>query len=94
MPLKLSSIASRPGGAIIIRDELGFADWTRGKPTLPSKAVSVLQAAYSELGATASAVESVALQDLGQVAKTVSDTVERMKTSLTEAEIEDALSTM
>ena len=93
-PLKLNTIAGRAGGASIIRDELGFADWTRKKPNLPAKAVSALQAANNELGATASVVESVELQDLGQVAKTASDTVERMETSLTEADIEDALSTM
>ena len=93
-PLKLSTIAGKRGGASIIRDELGFADWTRKKPNLPAKAVSALQAANNELGATASVVESVELQDLGQVAKTASDTVERMETSLTEADIEAALSTM
>ena len=91
---QLSTIASKRGGASIIRDELGFADWTRKKPTLPAKAVSALQAANNELGATASVVDSVELQDLGQVAKTVSDTVEKMETSLTEADIEAALSTM
>ena len=93
-PLKLNTIAGRAGGASIIRDELGFADWTRKKPNLPAKAVSALQAANNELGATASVVESVELQDLGQVAKTVSDTVEKMETSLTEADIEAALGTM
>ena len=93
-PLKLNTIAGRAGGASIIRNELGFADWTRKKPTLPAKAVSALQAANNELGATASVVESVELQDLGQVAKTASDAVEKMETSLTEADIEAALSTM
>ena len=52
---------------IAIREELGFADWMRVKSSFPAQAVESLQTANRQLGEAAAAVDTVELQDLGQV---------------------------
>ena len=92
-PLALSTIASR-GGGTAIREELGFADWTRQKSSLPTQAVESLQTANSELGEAAAAAETVELQDLGQTATETSDAIRRLETALTDADIDELLGTI
>lgn len=86
--LSLSTLAGRRGGGRIIRDELGFTDWRR---KLPTHAVDALQNAEAALGAAASNAEHIELHDLVQTAKRASDIVE---STLTDAEIDQVLSTM
>lgn len=93
-PLALSTVAGRPGGGVAIREELGFADWTRKKSSLPAQAVESLQTANRELGVAASSVDTVELQDLGQTATDVADTVHRLETALTDNEIDQVLGTI
>ena len=94
-PLALSTIASRPGGGVAIREELGFADWTRQKKSsLPAQAVESLQTADSELGEAAAAVDTVELEDLGQTAKETIDAVHKMETALTDAHVEELFGTL
>lgn len=73
-PLALSTIAGQREGGKAIREELGFADWSRAQK-LPSKAITALQTASNELGGAAAAVDSVEMQDLGQTTKEASDVV-------------------
>ena len=93
-PLSLSTVAGRPGGGVAIREELGFADWTRKKSSLPAQAVQSLQTANQELGLAATSVDAVELQDLGKSATDVADTVHRLETALTENEIDQVLGTI
>ena len=67
-PLAFSTIAGRPSGSAVIREELGFADWTRKRSDLPAQAVESLQTANQQLGVAATAVDTIELQDLGQTA--------------------------
>ena len=90
-PLALGTLAGRTGGGSAIQDELGFTDWQRrGRQQLPSKAIAVLQAAGDELGAVAAAVDSLELQDLGQIMKEASDAVHK---TFTDEEIDGFLAT-
>ena len=93
-PLSLSTVAGRPGGGVAIREELGFADWTRKKSSLPAQAVQSLQTENQELGLAATSVDAVELQDLGKTATDVADTVYRLKTALTDNEIDQVLGTI
>lgn len=100
-PLSLSTIAARPGGGQVIREELGFLDWTRAgaaQARLPAQAAAALQTAISkadkELGEAAAAVDTVELQDLGQTAKEASDSLHKMETTLTDTELDEILGTM
>ena len=93
-PLSLSTVAGRPGGGVAIREELGFADWTRKKSSLPAQAVQSLQTANQELGLAATSVDAVELQDLGKTATDVVDTVHRLETALTDNEIDQVLGTI
>ena len=93
-PLSLSTLAGRPGGGVAIREELGFADWTRKKSSLPAQAVQSLQTANQELGLAATSVDAVELQDLGKTATDVVDTVHRLETALTDNEIDQVLGTI
>ena len=93
-PLSLSTVAGRPGGGVAIREELGFADWTRKKSSLPAQAVQSLQTANQELGLAATSVDAVELQDLGKTATDVADTVHRLETALTDNEIDQVLGTV
>ena len=90
-PLALTTVNSRRGGAAAIRDELGFVDWQRGRLQLPAEAVTALQTASDELGATAASVDTVEMQDLGQTATDVSKIVE---TAFTESELNKILDTL
>ena len=90
-PLALSTIARQPGGAIAIREELGFADWMRAKSSFPAQAVESLQAANRQLGEAAAAADTVELQDLGQTATETSDDIHRMETALTDAHVDELL---
>ena len=90
-PCALSTIASQPSGMIAIREELGFADWTRQKSSLPAKAVESLQTPNRQLGEVAATVDTVELQDLGQTATETSDAVLRMETALTDADVNELL---
>ena len=85
--LALSTIARQPGGAIAIREELGFSDWTQAKSSFPAKAVESLQAANRQLG-------EAELQDLGQMATETSDAIHRMETALTDAHVDELLATL
>ena len=93
-PLALSTIARQPGGTIAIREELGFADWTRAKSSFPAQAVESLQTANRQLGEAAAAVDMVELQDLGQTATETSDAIHRMETALTDANVDELLGTL
>ena len=93
-PLSLSTVAGRPGGGVAIREELGFADWTRKKSSLPAQAVQSLQTANQELGLAATSVDAVELQDLGKTATDVADTVHRLESALTDNEIDQVLGTI
>lgn len=72
-PLKLTSIAGKKGGQTIIREELGFSNWSRRKTTLPAEAVTQIQQADGVLGEAA--VGSLEVAD-----------VDRATHALTEAE--------
>ena len=93
-PLSLSTVAGRPGGGVAIREELGFADWTRKKSSLPAQAVQSLQTTNQELGLAATSVDAVELQNLGKTATDVADTVHRLETALTDNEIDQVLGTI
>ena len=71
-PLAFSTIAGKSGGADIIRNELGFTEWSRLKP----KAVAALQKLDQKLDEANSRIESVELKDLGQSAKEATDVLE------------------
>ena len=90
-PLALSTITRQPGGAITIREELGFADWTRAKSSFPAQAVESLQTANRQLGEAAAAVDTVELQDLGQTATETSDAIHRMET---DSHVDELLGTL
>ena len=92
-PLALSTLASR-GGTKAIREDLGFADWTAKKSSLPAQAVEALQTTNLELGEAAAAVDSVELEDLGQTVTEVSDAIQRMETALTDTQINEVLGTL
>ena len=92
-PLALSTLASR-GGTKAIREDLGFADWTAKKSSLPAQAVEALQTTNLELGEAAAAVDSVELEDLGQTVTEVSDAIQRMETALTDTQIDEVLGTL
>ena len=92
-PLALSTLASR-GGTKAIREDLGFADWTAKKSSLPAQAVEALQTTNLELGEAAAAVDSVELEDLGQTVTEVSDPIQRMETALTDTQINEVLGTL
>jgi len=68
------------GGWRAIREQLGFPDWIRGKPNLSTKAATAFRAVDRELGEAAAAVDTVELQDPGQVAKEASDAVHTLET--------------
>ena len=88
-PLKPSTLAGRLGvGAM--RDELGFVDYRSSLSSHKEKAVSALQKASDELGATASNVESVEMQDLSAVANRAESVVK----SLTDDGLDEILGTM
>ena len=93
-PLALSTIASRPGGGVAIREELGFVDWTRKKSSLPAQAVQSLQTANQELGEAAAAVDTVELQDLGQTVTEASNVINKVETALTDTQIDQVLGTI
>ena len=93
-PLALPTVAGRRDGSSAIRDGLGFAGWQRGRRQLVPKTVAALQMANNELGGAGAAVGSVELQDLKQTAKEASYAVHRMKTTFTDAEINEILGTM
>lgn len=93
-PLALSTIAGKPGGGGIIRDELGFSDWTRHRPNLSAKAVNTLQTVSDTLAETEAAVENVELRDLGQSATDASNAVQHMETALTDQDINEVLKTI
>ena len=61
---------------------------------MSAQAVESLQTANSELGEAAAAVDTVELEDLGQTVTEVSDTVQRMETALTDADIDKLLGTL
>ena len=92
-PLALSTLASR-GGTKAIHEDLGFADWAAKKSSLPAQAVEALQTTNLELGEAAAAVDSVELEDLGQTVTEVSDAIQRMKTALTDTQIDEVLGTL
>jgi len=85
-PLRLSTIRGRRGGATIIRDELGFSDWSR-KP-LPAAAATALNTLNKSLGEAAANVETVELQELGQVATKASQEIE-LETSLADIDLRE-----
>ena len=93
-PRALSTVANQPGGGVAIREELGFVDWARKKSSLPAKAVESLQTENQQLGEAAAAVDTVELQDLGQIATETSDAVHRMETALTDADVNVLLGTL
>ena len=93
-PLSLASIAKQRGGGPAIREELGFPDWARDKQKMSAQAAAALQEANRELGEAAAAVDTVELRDLGQAASEASDTVHRMETTLTDADINRILMTI
>ena len=92
-PLALSTLANR-GGVDVVREDLGFVDWAAKKSSLPAQAVESLQTANSELREAAAAVDTVELEDLGQTVTKVSDSVQRMETALTDADIDEILGTL
>ena len=92
-PLALSTLASR-AGTKAIREDLGFVDWAAKKSSLPAQAVESLQTTNSELGEAAAAVDTVELEDLGQVATETIDVAQRMETALTDAAIDEILGTL
>ena len=92
-PLALSTLASR-GGTKAIREDLGLADWTAKKSSLPAQAVEALQTTNLELGEAAAAVDNVELEDLGQTVTEVSDAIQRMETALTDTQINEVLGTL
>lgn len=93
-PLKLSTISGRRGGANVVREELGFIDWGRKKPSLPARGVKALQTAGQRLAADAAAVENIELQELGQVATGASNTIHVLETALTDEELSEVLGTI
>jgi hypothetical protein len=93
-PLKLSTISGRRGGAAAIRDELGFSDWTRKTTSLRAQATAALNGANRDLGEAAAAVDTVELQELGQVATDASNAVHELETTLTNEDIDEILGTM
>ena len=93
-PLSLSTVAGRPGGGVAIREELGFADWTRKKSSLPAQAVQSLQTANRQLGEAAAAVDTVELEDLGQTVTEASNAINRVETALTDTQIDEVLGTL
>ena len=94
-PLALTTVNNQRGGGKAIREELGFSDWSRQpKPSLSAQAVESLQTANSELGEAAAAVDTVELEDLGQTVTEVSDALQKMETSLSESQINEALGTL
>jgi hypothetical protein len=95
-PNLLSTIGGKVGGGDAIRQDLGFADWTRARGSMSARAVVSLQRTNEELGSISGALTttSVELKDLGaaaQVAKRASDVVE---TTLSDVDIDRALETM
>ena len=93
-PLKLSTISGRRGGAAAIRDELGFSDWTRKTTSLRAQATAALNGANRDLGEAAAAVDTVELQELGQVATDASNAVHELETTLTNEDIDEILGTV
>lgn len=79
-PLKLTSIASKKGGRTIIREELGFSNWSGRKTTLSAEAATQIKQADGVLGEAAGGSLEVA-------------DVDRATHALTEAE-ETALKTI
>jgi len=93
-PLKLSTISGRRGGAAAIRDELGFSDWTRKTTSLRAQATAALNGDNRDLGEAAAAVDTVVLQELGQVATDASNAVHELETTLTNEDIDEILGTV
>ena len=62
-PLKLTTIAGKKGGRTIIREELGFSNWSGRKTTLPAEAVTQIQQADGVLGEAAGGSLEVAVVD-------------------------------
>ena len=93
-PLALTTVANQVGGRLAIREDLGFIDWTSTKRQIPPKVRASLKEANDELGASAAAVETIELRDLGQTTAKAIDTVQKMERSMTDSEIEAVLGTM
>jgi len=64
------------------------------KPNLPANAVKALQTKNQQLGEATAAVDTVELQDLGQITTETSYGVHRMETALTDTDVNVLLSTL